>query len=151
MNTSQNEPIDFESLFDRCLRDPAFFEELLTIFAEQSKRQITSIRSAIEARESEALWGGAHSLKGSAANLSAGVLNDLKHIGFSSPIPEFPALFSIEYFRRNLHNKVATCFVIAVHRNLNLLAYLITLSLHFSGGQSLHHFRGTTAVLKTLS
>jgi HPt (histidine-containing phosphotransfer) domain-containing protein len=73
---SQNPPIDVPSLFDRCMNDSAFVKEILDLFREQAVANLSALAQALEAGDAEQVWKLAHTLKGSAANVSADHLSE---------------------------------------------------------------------------
>jgi CheY-like chemotaxis protein/HPt (histidine-containing phosphotransfer) domain-containing protein len=64
-------PIDMPALLARCLDDEQFRSRLLEKFVTQSQEMLKAIGSALEAGNLEQLRIAAHSMKGSAASMSA--------------------------------------------------------------------------------
>ena len=71
MAVDSDPPIDTPSLLERCLNDPAFVREILSLFREQTLQWLPNLRQRIKAGDPAGTEEIAHSLKGSAANLSA--------------------------------------------------------------------------------
>lgn len=68
---------DTADLLERCLHDVAFAEEMLGIFATQAPQTWARLESAFRAGNRSEAAKAAHSLKGSAGNLSARLLHGL--------------------------------------------------------------------------
>lgn len=66
--------IDLEGLLHRCLDDEVFCRMILHKFAMRSVDQMNALSRAIESNNTVELAREAHTLKGVAANLSAGTL-----------------------------------------------------------------------------
>ena len=71
MTLADEPPIHGRMLYERCLQDAGFVEELLQVFKDQSARHLAGLRRAISDGDGDAIWHFAHAMKGSAANLSA--------------------------------------------------------------------------------
>jgi HPt (histidine-containing phosphotransfer) domain-containing protein len=66
--------IDLQKLRTRCLDDDEFVGQMLKIFSEVAPRTFESLRDAVSSGDLPAARRHAHTLKGSAANLSAELL-----------------------------------------------------------------------------
>jgi HPt (histidine-containing phosphotransfer) domain-containing protein len=64
-------PIDHETLLQRCRNNPSLVEKLLGLFERQVNAQLTSLRQQLQQRNVHALTRITHTIKGTAANLSA--------------------------------------------------------------------------------
>ncbi len=64
-------PIDFDDFYQRCMKNPAFFEKMLNKFAERAQTDLQKIKEAAEQQNHEQLTLLSHALKGAAGNLSA--------------------------------------------------------------------------------
>jgi|GEM_PF-2535432 len=67
----ESPPIDIEKAIKRAMGDKAFLKKMLQHFLKKVPTQITALRTALEQGDAEALKVQAHTLKGTAANLSA--------------------------------------------------------------------------------
>jgi len=67
----ENPPIDLKKAIERAMGDKDFLEEMLGQFIMSMPVQVQALKTAIEEDNAEALQREAHTLKGSAANLSA--------------------------------------------------------------------------------
>jgi HPt (histidine-containing phosphotransfer) domain-containing protein len=78
---------DRPALLRRIGGDEALLSDLVTIFLEDCPGQMTAIRAALDSADIEQLRMSAHSLKGSAANLSGSAVAEaaraLEHLGAS--------------------------------------------------------------------
>lgn len=68
---------DVADLLDRCLQDASFAEEMLQIFATQVPQTLARLDTAFQSGNAPEAAKAAHSLKGSAGNLSARSLHGL--------------------------------------------------------------------------
>jgi HPt (histidine-containing phosphotransfer) domain-containing protein len=66
--------IDLPKLRTRCLDDDAFVRQMLSIFIEAAPQTLARLRDAVIAANAADVRRHAHTLKGSAANLSAEAL-----------------------------------------------------------------------------
>ena len=66
--------IDQADLLQRCMNDPAFVRQMLTIFREYAPKTLGQLRQTVDAADWPAARRHAHTLKGSAANVSAAPL-----------------------------------------------------------------------------
>ena len=86
--------VDEASLLERLEGDLGFLGEIVGIFLEESDRRVAAIRKAVEAGDGRELQFAAHSLKGSAANLSALEVYEtcasLERLGTSGDFDEAP-------------------------------------------------------------
>jgi HPt (histidine-containing phosphotransfer) domain-containing protein len=64
-------PIDVSALLDRCVGDKTFVAKILDKFAQRVATDVDALRAAVEASDLAAVTRGAHTIKGSAANVSA--------------------------------------------------------------------------------
>jgi HPt (histidine-containing phosphotransfer) domain-containing protein len=64
-------PIEIASLLDRCMNDAIFCGEVLAKFTQRAPKQLATLEQALAAGNSTELAEMAHTIKGSAANLSA--------------------------------------------------------------------------------
>jgi PAS domain S-box-containing protein len=64
-------PVDGNELLDRVGGDREFLTELVTLFREDSPKQIGKIKTALENKDAGEVLRAAHSLRGSLANLAA--------------------------------------------------------------------------------
>jgi HPt (histidine-containing phosphotransfer) domain-containing protein len=77
-STSSELPsVDGHELLDRVGGDREFLAELVTLFREDGPKQIGRIKTALENKEAGEMLRGAHSLRGSLANLAARPAADL--------------------------------------------------------------------------
>ncbi|MDB5357822.1 MAG: integral rane sensor hybrid histidine kinase [Phycisphaerales bacterium] len=70
-------PIDAESLLHRCRGKASLAERLLAQFEQQLAAQVDALHESLERRDGEVLTRTAHTVKGAAANMSAGHLSDV--------------------------------------------------------------------------
>lgn len=68
---------DVADLMDRCLQDAGFAQEMLQIFASQVPQTFARLDAALKAHDCTEAAKAAHSMKGSAGNLSARLLHGL--------------------------------------------------------------------------
>ena len=73
--------IDRHELLARCLNDTGFMKQMLEVFSDFVPQTFASLKSAIEAADLEAACRYVHTLKGSAANVSA---ETLRQVAFSA-------------------------------------------------------------------
>jgi HPt (histidine-containing phosphotransfer) domain-containing protein len=66
-----NAPIDVAALLDRCVGDKAFVAKILDKFGQRVATDVELLRAAIDANDIDAVTHVAHTIKGSAANVSA--------------------------------------------------------------------------------
>lgn len=71
MEQAEATPIDRNTLVARCLDDPDFVRQLLGLFTSTAPTQMLKLRSALSGEDVREAIRIAHTLKGSAANLSA--------------------------------------------------------------------------------
>jgi HPt (histidine-containing phosphotransfer) domain-containing protein len=64
-------PIDFDSLVQRCMSDSQFARAMLLMFAEQAPLMVNDLRAGLTAGDAARAAKAAHTIKGSAANVSA--------------------------------------------------------------------------------
>ena len=69
--------IDRQQLLGRCLNDPAFMRQMLDVFSNFVPQTVANLRAALDAGDVEATRRFAHTLKGSAANVSAEALRQI--------------------------------------------------------------------------
>jgi signal transduction histidine kinase/CheY-like chemotaxis protein/HPt (histidine-containing phosphotransfer) domain-containing protein len=75
----EDDIFDKNSFLDRLLGDEDLAKEIIKGFIEDSLRQIGTIKEALENRDTNVIYGRAHSLKGAAGNISATALKDLAY------------------------------------------------------------------------
>jgi PAS domain S-box-containing protein len=75
--TLEEEPVDGHELLERVGGDREFLTELVNLFREDSPRQLDRIRASLEKNDSTGVQRGAHSLRGTLANLAARPAADL--------------------------------------------------------------------------
>jgi two-component system, sensor histidine kinase and response regulator len=74
---SDPDPIDRPELLDRVDNDREFLTELLNLFREDGPKQLAEIEKALAKKDSGEVQRGAHSLRGTLANLSARSASEL--------------------------------------------------------------------------
>ncbi len=74
---AQNDPVIIETALDRTMGDKEFLAELLQMLLSSLPEQIKSLQTALDAGNAEAFTAQAHTIKGSAANLSADGIADI--------------------------------------------------------------------------
>jgi Amt family ammonium transporter len=102
----QELPIDVATLLDRCVGDKAFVAKILDKFGRRVGSDVDALRAAIEASDLAAVTRFAHTMKGSAANVSAvalsaacGVLEKEARAGELTAAPERLASIGAELDR----------------------------------------------------
>jgi two-component system sensor histidine kinase/response regulator len=70
-------PIDAESLLHRCRGKASLAERLLAQFEQQLATQVDALHESLARRDREVFTRTAHTVKGAAANMSAGHLSDV--------------------------------------------------------------------------
>ena len=92
VNRQSKAPMDFEKVVEEFEGDREFLMEVLNGFLENVRAQIETIRQAISDGDADAVRREAHSIKGSAANLTADELSriafELENIGKSGALEE---------------------------------------------------------------
>jgi two-component system sensor histidine kinase/response regulator len=87
--------LDREALFTRVGQDAGLFREVIQLFLSDCPVRMAAIKSAVEARDAEAIRLAAHALKGAAGNLSATALASaarmLERIGAERRLDAAPA------------------------------------------------------------
>jgi HPt (histidine-containing phosphotransfer) domain-containing protein len=68
--------VDREALMARLGQDEALFAEVIHLFIEDCPERLVAIHAAVDARDALRIRAAAHSLKGSAGNISAAALSD---------------------------------------------------------------------------
>jgi CheY-like chemotaxis protein len=85
--TSDLEPVDGHELLKRVDDDREFLTELVNLFREDGPKQLDKIKKALEKKDAGEMLRGAHSLKGTLANLGArpasDMAADIEHAGRS--------------------------------------------------------------------
>ncbi len=74
------EIFDRELLVERMMGDEELAGEILELFLESAPEQIHGLKEAIEARDMTQARERAHTLKGAAANISAGALQNAAYL-----------------------------------------------------------------------
>jgi HPt (histidine-containing phosphotransfer) domain-containing protein len=74
MTMTGEPPIEIESLLARCMGDKDFTREMLGLFRDQFTQHLAALEAGVAAGDCEAVRKTVHSMKGSAANLSAAAL-----------------------------------------------------------------------------
>ncbi|HEY0008089.1 MAG TPA: Hpt domain-containing protein [Tepidisphaeraceae bacterium] len=69
--------IDYRQLLSRCLNDRDFMKQMLEIFSDFVPQTLANLQSAVDRKDVDAVRRLAHTLKGSAANVSAEVLRQV--------------------------------------------------------------------------
>ena len=92
-----HEPVSGHELLERVGGDREFLSELVSLFREDSPKQLERIRTAVEIGDSSEVQRGAHSLRGTLANLAARPAADLaaeiEHAGKSEDLLRAQAAF----------------------------------------------------------
>jgi HPt (histidine-containing phosphotransfer) domain-containing protein len=70
-------PLDFPQLVKRCLGNVALAERLLSNFEQRFETELSRLRDGMQAQNSQLVARVAHQLKGAAANLAAGGLQQI--------------------------------------------------------------------------
>jgi signal transduction histidine kinase/CheY-like chemotaxis protein len=99
--TSELEPVDGRELLKRVGDDREFLTELVNLFREEGPKQLGKIKTALEKKDAAEVLRGAHSLRGTLANLAARSAADLtagiEHAAKSEDLPRAEvALQSLE-------------------------------------------------------
>jgi PAS domain S-box-containing protein len=91
------EPVGGHELLERVGGDREFLSELVSLFREDNPKQLERIRTAVESGDSGEVQRGAHSLRGTLANLAARPAADLaaqiEHAGKSDDLLRAKAAF----------------------------------------------------------
>lgn len=69
--SSAQSTLDFDQMRERLGDDEELISDVIRLFLEDYPLRLAAIKSALEARDPERLRAAAHTLKGSASNLSA--------------------------------------------------------------------------------
>ena len=72
-----SEVVDLEQALGRVGGDRGFYQELLGMLLEDAPEQVREMHAAIDGGNAEQLMQTAHRLKGAAANLAAGPVQDV--------------------------------------------------------------------------
>ncbi|MFH1550015.1 MAG: response regulator, partial [Planctomycetota bacterium] len=80
ISASRNSPIDLDSALERAGGDREFLNELIETFLEHTPEQINLLDGAAQKGGAESVAGSAHSIKGSAGNLSADSIASLAEV-----------------------------------------------------------------------
>ncbi|MBI3465139.1 MAG: response regulator [Planctomycetes bacterium] len=70
VRSSATDPVDFETLLDRCQGDWDFIEEILKMFDERSEEMLVQLEQHIAGNDAGAVARVAHQLKGAAGNIA---------------------------------------------------------------------------------
>jgi len=99
--SSQEEAVDhkvLEGLRDLSAEDEDLVSELIDLFLGDVPDHLTMLREALEKDDAASMERGAHTLKGSSANMGArpmaGILDQLQKAGSSGDLSHAPGLFS---------------------------------------------------------
>jgi len=92
---TQEEPFDLEAALTYMDSDKALFQELVTVFLEESANQIRDIHKGIVNADAKLVERAAHSIKGSAstfaAKRTAEAARQLEILGREGKFTEFPS------------------------------------------------------------
>jgi len=80
IGASRNSPIDLDSALERTGGDREFLNELIETFLEHTPEQINLLAGAAQKGDAESVAESAHSIKGSAGNLSADSIASLAEV-----------------------------------------------------------------------